>query len=200
MSGTVLLISTVGAVGILHTLVPDHWLPISILARRRGWNAGQTASAAATAGIGHTLSTLLLGVVMWIAGAAAAQRLGHAVSYASSGALVAFGLWILISGVREAQEHHHDARERTALLLILGSSPMVEGLPAFFAAGKYGSATLAAMSVVFSAATIVTYVTLSVWSFAAFERVKIRPLELYGEAVSGALVMLVGIVFAVWQF
>lgn len=42
--------------------------------------------------------------------------------------------------------HDHDrsheiARKtssRTALLLILGSSPMVEGIPAFFAAAKYG--------------------------------------------------------------
>lgn len=32
----VLLVVTVGAVGVLHTLVPDHWAPIVILARQRG--------------------------------------------------------------------------------------------------------------------------------------------------------------------
>ena len=35
-------------------------------------------------------------------------------------------------------DHRHKTTARTALLLILGSSPMVEGIPAFFAAGKYG--------------------------------------------------------------
>jgi hypothetical protein len=34
--------------------------------------------------------------------------------------------------------HNHKTAARRALLLILGSSPMVEGIPAFFAAGKYG--------------------------------------------------------------
>jgi putative Mn2+ efflux pump MntP len=200
MSGTVLLIATVGAVGVLHTLVPDHWLPISLLARHRGWNAGQTASAAATAGLGHTVSTLALGVVLWIAGALAAQRLGEAISYASSAALIAFGLWIAIGALREQAREQYEPRERTALLLILGSSPMIEGIPAFFAAGKYGTGTLAAMAVVFAAATIFTYVALCVTSFSAIARIKIRPLERYGEVVSGALVMLVGLAFAVWRF
>jgi hypothetical protein len=39
--------------------------------------------------------------------------------------------------------HNHKTTARTALLLILGSSPMVEGIPAFFAAGKSASASSA---------------------------------------------------------
>lgn len=36
-------------------------------------------------------------------------------------------------------EHRHKTPARTALLLILGSSPMVEGIPAFFAAANTDS-------------------------------------------------------------
>lgn len=199
MGGTGLLIATVGAVGVLHTLVPDHWLPISVIARQRRWNAARTATAAATAGVGHTVSTLVLGAIMWAAGAVVAERFGHVVSYASSAALVIFGLWIAISAAREQQHEHHETHERTALLFILGSSPMIEGIPAFFAAGQYGLGTLATMAIVFAGATILTYVVLCVSSFAALERVKLGPMERYGEVLSGALVMLVGIAFAVWQ-
>ena len=42
--------------------------------------------------------------------------------------------------------HKHKTTGRTALLLILGSSPMVEGIPAFFAASRYGGALVAVMS------------------------------------------------------
>jgi hypothetical protein len=35
-------------------------------------------------------------------------------------------------------QHRHKPTGRTALLLILGSSPMVEGIPAFFAAVRFG--------------------------------------------------------------
>jgi hypothetical protein len=31
-----LLIGAVAAVGVLHTIVPDHWLPIALIARQRG--------------------------------------------------------------------------------------------------------------------------------------------------------------------
>jgi hypothetical protein len=199
MSGTGLLIATVGAVGVLHTLVPDHWLPISVIARQRRWSLARTASAGAVAGVGHTVSTLALGGVMWVAGAVVAQRFGHAISYASSAALVIFGLWIAIGAVREQQRPESEGHERTALLLILGSSPMVEGIPAFFAAGRYGAGALSAMAIVFACATILTYVLLCVSSFAAFHRMKLGPLERYGEVLSGGIVTLVGLAFAVWR-
>lgn len=235
--GVSLLVATVAAVGVLHTIVPDHWLPIALLARQRGWTARQTASAAATAGLGHTVSTLFLGLLVWIAGALAAQRFGHALSYASSIALVAFGLWIAIGALREQRyghrhmhrhsdgtvhahyhlhdelvhehtgavpeaamhEHAHAMSGRTSLLLILGSSPMIEGIPAFFAAGRFGSATLGLMAVVFAVATIGTYVALCVGASRALDRVNLGPFEKYGEVLSGIVVILAGVVFALWQ-
>ena len=96
-------------------------------------------------------------------------------------------------------EHEHGARGRTALLLILGSSPMVEGIPAFFAAAKYGWGLLAIMAVCFALATIATYVLLCVASVAGLQRVNLGPLERYGEVLSGGLIAAIGIVFLVWS-
>jgi hypothetical protein len=97
--------------------------------------------------------------------------------------------------------HHHKHRTsaRTALLLILGSSPMVEGIPAFFAASRYGVALLILMAIVFAASTIITYVVaLCIYSTAGLQRVKLGPLEPYGEVISGVFISLVGIVFWLW--
>ena len=85
-----------------------------------------------------------------------------------------------------------------ALLLILGSSPMVEGIPAFFAASRYGTGLLLAMAVVFAAATMATYVVLCVYSAAGLQRLHLGPLERYGEVVSGAIIVLVGVAFWLW--
>jgi hypothetical protein len=244
-----LLIATVAAVGILHTMVPDHWAPIALLARQHGWPRKTAAKTAAIAGVGHTLSTLAIAIVVWIAGIALAQRFGNALTVASSTALVAFGAWIAVSSIRElrsehghahfghthwhrhgegvhrhwhqhhaedwhavegslalaaqpdpqiAPQHEHEharASRRTALLLILGSSPMVEGIPAFFAAAKYGAAQLAIMSVVFAVTTIGTYVALVLLSAGGLERISLGPFERYGEVLSGLFVALVGVVF-----
>jgi hypothetical protein len=378
-----LLIAAVFTVGVLHTIVPDHWVPIVLLARQRQWSKAETARVALQAGAGHVLSTLVIALAVWLAGVAAATRFGNAVDTAASLALVAFGGWIALSswhelaahgehghshgatlggihgpemqrlptprgvlelsiyesvvpprfrltgaraesvkletrrpdGARQvflfadhgtywesveeipephgfevrltlaqdgrAQDfatrfsehdhdhdhgHHHgqsDAREpaadplyaplsgdvgvltrhahrdshgrgaahvhwhdhiaatahpvtaalelapplhrhrhkttaRTALLLILGSSPMVEGIPAFFAAGKYGIGVIAAMAAGFALATIATYVLLCVISTAGLQRVRLGAVERYGEVLSGAFIALVGLVFWVW--
>ncbi len=199
-----LLVGAVAAVGILHTLVPDHWVPIASLARQQGWSGSQTARAAAIAGLGHTVSTLAIGVLVCLAGAAFALRFGHALSLASGAALICFGLWTAAAGWREARSTHIDGaagvkanvrNSKIALLLILGSSPMVEGLPAFFAASRFGLSVLAMMSGVFAAATIATYVALCTTSAKTLARMRFQSIERYGEALSGAVIALVGFAF-----
>ncbi len=240
-----LLVAAVATVGVLHTIVPDHWVPITLMARQRGWSRAETARVAFKAGIGHIVSTLAIAVVIWLGGIAVATRFGQWVDTIASLALIGFGGWIAISAWREikgvsvhshrhehghththAEEsgsvnghqlkesdtepgaiHHHGDQHsggpekikgRTALVLILGSSPMVEGIPAFFAAGKYGVGLIVIMSVVFAATTIATYVLLCACSTAGLQRVSLGPLERYGEVISGGFIALVGIVFWIW--
>ena len=377
-----LLVGAVAAVGVLHTMVPDHWVPISLIARQRGWSKGETARASVLAGVGHVLSTLLIALAVWLAGVVLAARFGQFLDTASSIALIAFGAWIAVAAWRELRgrgghryghthqvtpiatsdihgpeqqtiatdlgelvlsiyetgvpprfrvtslkadavrvetlrargkrqvflfanhgtywesveeipephefdavvtrehggqahvfetrfaehdhiqggpthdqrpdptrdplyaplrddtalltrhvhihrhgrgvphthwhdhlpetahpvatsartgaplhEHRHKTSGRTALLLILGSSPMVEGIPAFFAAGKYGVGVIVVMSVVFAISTTATYVLLCVFSTTGLQRVRLGGFERYGEVLSGAFIALVGVAF-----
>jgi hypothetical protein len=95
-------------------------------------------------------------------------------------------------------EHPHRTPARTALLLILGSSPMVEGIPAFFAASRYGFGLIIAMAMVFGMSTIAAYVLLCVYSTEGLQRVSFGAVERYGEVSSGAFIALVGLIF--WVF
>ena len=231
-----LLCLAVLLVGVLHTMVPDHWAPIALLARRHGWSAMRTARTAAIAGTGHTVSTLLIAIIVWGAGAVFAQHFGRALSLTSSVALIGFGAWIALSSWREIKreahghghsllrhihthrhsdglehrhlhehheeeeghEHRHGTSGRLALLLILGSSPMIEGIPAFFAAGRYGIGLLAVMAVLFAASTIATYVVLCVASAGGMQRLNLGRFEQYGEVLSGAFIAALGAVFLIW--
>src|ERR1700732_1163746 len=96
-----LLVGVVLLVGVLHTIVPDHWVPITLIARQRGWTTGQTARAALQAGTGHVITTLILPAIVWLAVVAVATKFGNWVDTISSVALVAFGLWIAISSWSE---------------------------------------------------------------------------------------------------
>jgi hypothetical protein len=101
-----LLIVSVGVVGVLHTIVPDHWVPITLIARQRGWSRGETARAALQAGIGHVVSTLIIASVIWFAGVAIAASFGHFIDTAASVALIAFGGWIAFAAWRELDDEH----------------------------------------------------------------------------------------------
>jgi ABC-type nickel/cobalt efflux system permease component RcnA len=106
-----LLVGAVAAVGILHTMVPDHWVPITLIARQQGWTKAETARASLKAGTGHVLSTLAIAVVVWFGGVAFAQHFGHYVDIAASAALIGFGVWIAASALLEmrgdASHSHH---------------------------------------------------------------------------------------------
>lgn len=198
-----LLLAASVAVGVLHTMVPDHWAPIALLARRRGFTTAQVAKTAAIAGLGHTVSTLIIAAIVWIAGVALAARFGALVNAASSAALIAFGLWIAVGSLRELRKESADSglaspQARTALLLILGSSPAIEVIPAFFAASRYGAGLLAGMAILFAVSTIGTYVALSVTSARGIQRLNFGRFERYGEVFSGAFIAVLGIVFLLY--
>ena len=72
---------------------------------------------------------------------------------------------------------------------------MVEGIPAFFAASKYGVGQLAIMAAVFAASTIGTYIATCLLGASGLERMRLGQFERYGEVLSGAFIALTGVVF-----
>lgn len=204
-----LLIGSVVLVGVLHTLVPDHWVPITLLARQRNWTRIQVAGTAFQAGIGHVSSTLIIAALVWAVGAEVAKHFAHIVDTVASISLVLFGLWTAAFAWQECGHVHPeqerqsdpsgDKKQRITLLMILGSSPMVEGIPAFFAASKYGVRLLAFMAIGFAVSTIATYVGLCVLSTIGLKKLRFGPLERYGELLSGLTIALVGVLFWIWS-
>jgi hypothetical protein len=96
-------------------------------------------------------------------------------------------------------DHSHEIAPRRALLLILGSSPMIESDdrrdPGLFRGESLRAWLDRLMAVVFTIATTATYVALCVTSSAAAEKVHLGPLERYGEVLSGAFIAFVGVAF-----
>jgi ABC-type nickel/cobalt efflux system permease component RcnA len=61
--GNVLLLTAV-AVGFIHTLVgPDHYLPFIVIGRARRWGLGRTSALTFACGLGHVLSSVVIGLV-----------------------------------------------------------------------------------------------------------------------------------------
>ena len=56
------LISVAVSTALLHTLIPDHWLPFVLIGNARGWRAGTTVAVSGVSALIHVLLSIVLGV------------------------------------------------------------------------------------------------------------------------------------------
>ena len=104
---------TAASIGLFHTLLgPDHYLPFIVMARARKWSLVKTTFITILCGIGHVLSSIVLGII-GIALGVSINKLGAIESYRGGIAawlLIAFGTGYFVWGVflaRRNRSHKH---------------------------------------------------------------------------------------------
>ncbi|MFC2170246.1 sulfite exporter TauE/SafE family protein, partial [Acidobacteriota bacterium] len=114
MSHEILVIAgTAASLGFIHTLLgPDHYLPFIVIGRARKWSLSKTLVISFICGLGHVLSSVLLGFI-GIALGVAVIRLQGIESFRGGIAawlLIGFGFAYFIWGLRRAvknKPHKH---------------------------------------------------------------------------------------------
>lgn len=109
----VVLLGTAASLGFVHTILgPDHYVPFIALSKVRGWNAWKTSVITFLCGIGHVLSSIVLGFV-GIALGIAVFRLEGIEAFRGEIAtwfVIIFGFTYFVWGVHRAirnKPHHH---------------------------------------------------------------------------------------------
>lgn len=115
------ILLTAASLGFIHTVLgPDHYIPFVALSKARGWSSSRTALITFLCGLGHVLSSVLIGF--------AGIALGTAVSHlewleglrgdAAGWLLLSFGLAYMAWGIKKAARgekhahlHSHDGLE-----------------------------------------------------------------------------------------
>lgn len=91
-STTYALLSTAAATSVLHTLIPDHWLPFVLIGRARGWATGTVALISGISALIHVLLSLLLGLLALAVGVTAVELVGQTLERVSGALLVVSGI------------------------------------------------------------------------------------------------------------
>ena len=107
------LVFAAASIGFFHTLFgPDHYLPFIVMSRSGKWSLRKTTFITFLCGIGHVLSSILLGII-GVAFGIAVTKLEALESFRGNLAawgLIAFGLVYFVWGVRRAwrnKPHKH---------------------------------------------------------------------------------------------
>ncbi len=112
-SGILVIAGTAATIGFVHTVLgPDHYLPFIVISRARNWSLPKTLLISFFCGLGHVLSSVVLGFV-GIALGVAVLRLETVESFRGGAAawlLIGFGFAYFIWGLHRAvknKPHKH---------------------------------------------------------------------------------------------
>jgi hypothetical protein len=89
---SIALLTTAASTALLHTAIPDHWLPFALMGRAQGWAARRVALVSGLSGLVHSALSLALALTAAGVGIGAASAIGHAAERVAGVLLVVFGL------------------------------------------------------------------------------------------------------------
>jgi ABC-type nickel/cobalt efflux system permease component RcnA len=117
------LVGTAIALGFLHTVLgPDHYVPFVMMAKAQSWSRLKTAVVALLCGLGHVGSSVVIGLMLCVAGMAFTEwegsrwagwheARGSLTAWLLMGVGMGFFLWGLISAVRGRTHAHVHVHE-----------------------------------------------------------------------------------------
>ena len=112
MNEAQILILTAASIAFTHSVLgPDHYLVFTAMGKARNWTLGRTLRVTLACGLGHVLSSVLIGLVGLLLGAQLASLVfieGIRGNFAAW-ALLAFGLVYLAWGLKQAGRSHQHA-------------------------------------------------------------------------------------------
>lgn len=192
--------------GLVHAAIPNHWLPVVLIGRAEGWTERETLGVVALSGFFHTLSTVVLGVVIGAIGMEVSERLEDQTRLIASLLLVFMGLIYFAmhdanSGTPD-RPHEHVSRGLTGrskatiittLSVAMLFSPCLEIETFFFTAGTLGWSAIVTLSVVYTVVTIACMVGLTAVSYRGLARVNWHWLDHNEKRLTGGILIVLGI-------
>jgi nickel/cobalt transporter (NicO) family protein len=103
-----LLLIAAGTVGFLHSILPDHWVPLAVVARTQRWTLARTARTSLLASVGHVLTSIVLGGVIALVGLQFRHSFETEQGHIVGVVLILTGIGFLVWGLTGRGHHHHD--------------------------------------------------------------------------------------------
>lgn len=209
------LLGAAAGVGFGHAVLPDHWVPLAVMGRTRRYPLSRVARLSLLAAATHVLVSLVLGAVIVVVGLQLRSDIQRTqdtiVGLLLIGTGVAFVALELTGrghqhhGGHHHHDHHHDSghhhpgspsrlRSLGAIVVPFGAaaSPDLTILPVFLAASTAGLGPALGSLAIFAAVTILTIVGLTVFATAGGYQVRSRWLDRWGNALTAAVLLVIG--------
>ena len=190
---------------LVHASIPNHWLPMVALGRAERWTRSETLLVTAVAGLAHSASSVLLGVLVGLLGYGLSVEHSSFASILAPSVLVAMGVAYLVWDAVAHSHHHHGFEHRSSggklsklsitasLCLAMFFSPCIEIEAYYFTAGSQGWPGILLVSLIYLGVTVLGMVLLVDLGLKGAERIRSPFLEHHEKRVTGLVLVVLGV-------
>ncbi len=189
-------------ISVLHAAIPSHWLPILALAKQQGWSRPEVKRITFVTALSHTASTVLIGLVLGLAGYRISENIEHITHIAAPTILIVMGLVFIVRHHRHKHFHIHGgglekySKKNIVLALTLAMflSPCLEIEAYFLLAGTHSIWLLFGMAFIYSIITISGMVLLVNKAYKGLLNFDSHRLEHSAGIITGLVLIITGLI------
>jgi len=195
----------------IHALIPNHWLPLIVVGKTEQWTKSQTIMATIITGFAHTLSTIIIGIIVGFIGYKLSSQYSIISETIAPTILIILGILYLLFDIHNNHHHHHHDHDLkpltktngtnktrwfailTTLSIAMFLTPCVEIEAYYFQAGTIGWIGITIVSAVYLITTLIVMLTLVYLGMIGINTFKSHYLEHHEKMITGIVLVLLGI-------
>jgi nickel/cobalt transporter (NicO) family protein len=198
----------------IHALIPNHWLPLIAVGKTEKWTRSQTLWATVITGVAHTLSTIIIGIIVGLLGYKLSAKYSLISETIAPAILVGLGIIYVALDFR-SHHHHHDMKPMvndqdksksrwvailTSLSVAMFLTPCIEIEAYYFQAGTIGWIGIFIVSAVYLMTTLLVMLFLVSLGMKGVSTFKSDFLEHHEKGIIGLVLVVLGLLAFLVKF
>ena len=192
ISGSLLL-------SLVHAAIPNHWLPIVAIGKSERWTMLETLNATVLIGAAHIASTIIIGVLIGLAGFRLSSNHAELAHWIAPVVLAVLGLIFIASDFIGKGHRHHNHFDETggrskraivgSMVVAMFFSPCIELEVYFLPAGAFGWSGILTTSAIYLFATVSTMLLLVYVGTKGLSRLNWHIFEHHQKTLTGVILI-----------
>lgn len=194
---------------LVHASIPSHWLPLIAISKAEKWNDKETLTITAITGFSHTISTVIIGIIVGLVGYKLSASYHLITNFVAPVILITLGLVYFIleyrhSLIKTSHQHHHinvdqiiKRKNKRSIVLTLSIamffSPCLEIEVYYFTASRLGWVGIGIVSTVYFFVTVLGMMFLVYYASKGVKKLQWHFIEHHDKLISGIVLVLVGL-------
>ncbi|TKK66319.1 hypothetical protein FC093_17190 [Ilyomonas limi] len=189
-------------ISLLHSVIPNHWLPVIAIGRKEQWTIAEVTKVTFICALAHGISTILIGAVLGVVGAKLDSNISHFTSLIAPGILIIVGLVFIYRHHRHRHFHIDQGVERkrtksaiiTALVIAMFFSPCMEIEAYFLLAGAQATWLVGLLALLYLLITTTGMLLLVRFAYKGLLKLNWHSLEHNAGIITGLTLVATGLI------